>query len=163
MSKYLYKDIKSAFEYAKKNPESTIDDWFDYTSKVIIKEELEEEKTKNILTYEVEHDNSDFLDFTLSFYIKSEYLGGYMKKMLTISTSEDGKWLNVRNLYANEESTLIDLFSIREKTSSFDLKEYLLETVQIEMDKMSFRRAVEGMYARSKEVKEKGEWTDENE
>jgi hypothetical protein len=122
-----------------------------------------EEKTKNILTYEVEHDNSDFLDFTLSFYIKSEYLGGYMKKMLTISTSEDGKWLNVRNLYANEESTLIDLFSIREKTSSFDLKEYLLETVQIEMDKMSFRRAVEGMYARSKEVKEKGEWTDENE
>jgi hypothetical protein len=63
MSKYLYKDIKSAFEYAKKNPESTIDDWFDYTSKVIIKEELELFEGVDYYKFEVELYNNEKAEF----------------------------------------------------------------------------------------------------
>ncbi len=53
MSKYTYNDIMSVFKWAQKNPKSNIEEWFDWNSENISKEELDYFKDVKFFKFEI--------------------------------------------------------------------------------------------------------------
>lgn len=100
-----------------------------------------EKATHGVLTYDIWH-NGDYIDYCLSFYVKSKYLGGYKRKLFTIAFEEDKK--PSYSIYNHCDGVNEQIY--------FDSIIELQDRIQDEVNKKATSRAVESLYTQTKTV-----------
>jgi hypothetical protein len=100
-----------------------------------------EKSSHGVLTYHIWH-NNDYINYCLSFYVKSKYLGGYKRKLFSVAFEEDKKpsysiWNHCDGI--NEQIY-------------FDSVIELQDRIQDEINKQPVRKIVENLYSQTKMV-----------
>lgn len=124
---------------------------FRETEKLLVEtgEQLEK-ATHGVLTYYIWH-NSDYINYCLSFYVKSKYLGGYKRKLFSVAFEEDKKpsysiWNHCDGI--NEQIYFDSIIELQDR-------------IQDEINKQPVRKIVENLYAQTKMVMKQNPHLDE--